>query len=80
MNKPKVIKLNHYIWSRIYREIEKNLIMALSDHLDDKITFTLETPIYNKQGERLNFQLSCQLRTDITRINIKRKENNGIEK
>lgn len=82
MSKPKLIGLNHYIWSQIYRYIEKILILELSSHLDDKITFTLETPIYIKQGEKLSFELSSQLRADTTKINIEKlyRRNNGIEK
>jgi hypothetical protein len=80
MNKPKNIRLNHYVWSHIYRHIEKTLIMELSNHLDDKITFTLETPIYNKQGEGLSFELSSQLRADVTTINTIKRRKNGDKK
>jgi hypothetical protein len=54
--------------------------MELSNHLDDKITFTLETPIYNKQGEGLSFELSSQLRADVTTINTIKRRKNGDKK
>jgi hypothetical protein len=72
--KTKPIRINHYVWSRIYNQIEKTLIMEISHYIDDKLTFTLETPIYQKQGEKLSFELSSQLRADIS------KYNKGIKK